>query len=73
MIAGAVFTGPLWLYQIWAFITPGLRKNERKYTVIFIVASTLLFAAGMALAYLVLSQGPEHPARRRPAPARRRC
>jgi sec-independent protein translocase protein TatC len=57
VIAGAVFTGPLWLYQIWAFITPGLRKNERKYTIIFIVTSTILFAAGMSLAYVVLSKG----------------
>lgn len=57
VISGAVFTGPLWLYQIWAFITPGLRRKERKYTVIFIVVSTVLFAAGMTLAYLVLSKG----------------
>lgn len=56
-IAGAVFTGPLWLYQIWAFITPGLRKNERKYTLWFVAASTILFASGMALAYVVLSKG----------------
>lgn len=55
-IAGTVFTAPLWLYQIWAFITPGLRKNERKYTVIFIVSSTLLFIVGMGLAYIVLRQ-----------------
>lgn len=57
VISGAVFTGPLWLYQIWAFITPGLRSKERKYTVIFIMASTVLFAAGMALAYVVLAKG----------------
>ncbi|MGH8861204.1 MAG: twin-arginine translocase subunit TatC [Jatrophihabitantaceae bacterium] len=57
VISGAVFTAPLWLYQIWAFITPGLRKNERKYTIVFIVTSTLLFAAGMTLAYVVLSKG----------------
>jgi sec-independent protein translocase protein TatC len=56
-ITGAVFTAPLWLYQIWAFITPGLRKNERRYTIGFIVASTVLFAAGMTLAYVVLSKG----------------
>jgi sec-independent protein translocase protein TatC len=56
-IAGAVLTGPLWLYQIWAFITPGLRKNERKYTLVFICTSTVLFAGGMSLAYLVLSRG----------------
>jgi len=57
VIAGAVFTGPFWLYQIWAFITPGLRKNERKYTLAFIVSSTLLFIAGMTLAFLVLYKG----------------
>jgi sec-independent protein translocase protein TatC len=56
-ISGAVLTGPLWLYQIWAFITPGLRKNERKYTLWFIFFSTILFAAGVALAYVVLSKG----------------
>jgi sec-independent protein translocase protein TatC len=57
VISGAVFTGPLWLYQIWAFVTPGLRKNERKYTLIFIAASTVLFAGGVTLAYVVLSKG----------------
>jgi sec-independent protein translocase protein TatC len=56
-ISGAVVTGPLWLYQIWAFITPGLRKNERKYTLWFIFFSTILFAAGVTLAYVVLSKG----------------
>jgi sec-independent protein translocase protein TatC len=57
VISGAVITAPFWLYQIWAFITPGLRKTERRYTLGFIGASTVLFAAGMALAYLVLSKG----------------
>jgi sec-independent protein translocase protein TatC len=57
VISGAVFTGPLWLYQIWAFVTPGLRKNERKYTLIFMAASTVLFAGGVTLAYVVLSKG----------------
>jgi sec-independent protein translocase protein TatC len=57
VITGAIFTSPLWLFQIWAFITPGLRKNERKYTIIFVALSTVLFAAGMALAYAVLSKG----------------
>jgi sec-independent protein translocase protein TatC len=56
-IAGGALTAPFWLYQIWGFITPGLRKNERKYSVIFIITSTLLFIAGAGLAYLVLSKG----------------
>jgi sec-independent protein translocase protein TatC len=57
VIAGAVLTAPLWLYQIWAFITPGLRKNERRYTLVFVAGSTLLFAAGVCLAYIVLAKG----------------
>jgi sec-independent protein translocase protein TatC len=56
-IAGMVLTGPLWLYQVWGFITPGLRKNERKYTLIFVVGSTVLFIGGVALAYAVLTKG----------------
>ena len=57
VIAGAVLTAPLWLYQIWGFVTPGLRKNERKYTRWFVASSTILFVAGMSLAYVVLSKG----------------
>jgi sec-independent protein translocase protein TatC len=57
VISGAIFTGPLWLYQIWAFITPGLRRNERRYTLAFVAASTVLFAAGCTLSYVVLSKG----------------
>lgn len=54
-MSGAIFTAPIWLHQIWAFITPGLHKNERRYTIAFILTSTLLFIAGMGLAYLTLS------------------
>jgi sec-independent protein translocase protein TatC len=57
VIAGAVLSAPFWLYQIWAFITPGLRKNERKYTLSFIAASSVLFALGVGLAYVVLTKG----------------
>jgi sec-independent protein translocase protein TatC len=56
-IAGAVLTAPLWLYQIWAFVTPGLKRNERRYSIIFILSSTVLFALGVALAYVVLATG----------------
>ena len=57
VISGAVFTAPFWLYQIWAFVTPGLRRNERRYSIIFILASTVLFLAGAVLAYLTLYRG----------------
>jgi sec-independent protein translocase protein TatC len=57
VIVGTIFSAPFWLYQIWAFITPGLRKNERRYTVAFIAISTVLFAVGMTLAYLLVDKG----------------
>jgi sec-independent protein translocase protein TatC len=57
VISGTILSAPVWLYQIWGFITPGLKRNERKYTRWFIVVSSLLFFAGVALAYLVLARG----------------
>jgi sec-independent protein translocase protein TatC len=55
-IVGMVISAPFWLYQLWAFITPGLRRTERRWTVVFVAASTLLFAAGAALSYFTLSK-----------------
>src|SRR3954469_4258076 len=57
VVAGAILTAPLWLYQLWAFVTPGLRRNERRWTVAFVSSSSALFAAGMALAYFTLYKG----------------
>ncbi|MEO7260364.1 MAG: twin-arginine translocase subunit TatC [Jatrophihabitantaceae bacterium] len=56
-VAGAVLTAPLWLYQLWAFVTPGLRRHEKRWTVAFVASSTVLFALGMSLAYFTLYKG----------------
>src|SRR5262249_42962126 len=54
VIAGLVLSAPFWLYQLWAFITPGLKRNERKWTVVFVASGSVLFALGVTLAYVVL-------------------
>jgi len=56
-IVGIVLSAPFWLYQVWAFITPGLKRNEKRYGIAFVVASTGLFGLGAALAYISLSKG----------------
>ncbi len=56
-IAGVVLSAPFWLWQIWAFLTPGLKQNEKRYGVSFVAAASLLFALGSALAYISLKAG----------------
>lgn len=54
LFVGVVISSPVWLYQIWAFIMPGLKKKEKRYAVGFIGAAVPLFLAGILLAYVVL-------------------
>jgi sec-independent protein translocase protein TatC len=56
-IAGVAVSAPLWLHQVWRFITPGLKRNERRYGLSFVLASTALFALGAVLAYYSLRAG----------------
>lgn len=57
VVVGMLFTSPFWLYQLWRFITPGLHKNERRWTMVFLGTSVPLFLAGTALAFFVLPKG----------------
>ncbi len=54
MMAAFVISLPFTLYQIWAFIAPGLYDNEKKLMLPVIFASTLLFICGMAFAYFAV-------------------
>lgn len=58
-LAAVIVTCPIWLYQIWAFIVPGLHAHERRSTKLFAVVAGPLFVAGVAVAYYVLPKGIE--------------
>ena len=48
---GIIVSLPIILWQIWRFITPGLKDKERRYIVPFVFSSIIFFAAGIAVAY----------------------
>ena len=54
LFLGVLVTSPWWLYQLWAFITPGLTHKERRYALAFIAAGVPLFLSGAALAWFAL-------------------
>jgi sec-independent protein translocase protein TatC len=58
-LSGVILSSPVWLYQIWAFVLPGLHRNERRWTMIFVAIAGPLFAAGVAIGYYVLPKGLE--------------
>ena len=53
-LGGLVLAAPVWLYQIWAFIVPGLLAKEKKWTGIVVGCATPLFLFGVGLAYYII-------------------
>jgi sec-independent protein translocase protein TatC len=56
---GLLVSAPVWLYQLWAFITPGLHRHERRWAYAFVAVATPLFVGGSALAFIVVAKGLE--------------
>lgn len=56
-VAGLILSAPVWLYQLWRFVTPGLHKHERRWALGFVAVAVPLFLAGVGLAYWVLPLG----------------
>ena len=54
---GMFLASPIVLWEVWRFITPGLKSREKRYAVPFVVASVALFTAGAAVAMFTFSHG----------------
>lgn len=58
-LTGILLSSPIWIYQLWRFVTPGLHRHEKKWAIAFVAVAVPLFASGVALAYFVLPYGLE--------------
>jgi len=56
VIAGVILSSPVWLYQIWAFVAPGLYAREKRWSYIFLGTAVPLFLIGATLAYWSLGR-----------------
>jgi sec-independent protein translocase protein TatC len=54
LLTGVIFAAPIWIYQLWSFITPALHRKEKRNAIIFSIIATPLFGTGAMLAYLIL-------------------
>ncbi len=56
IFVGFIVSSPVWLYQLWAFVVPGLTPKEKRVSLIFIASTIPLFLAGCWLGYTILPQ-----------------
>jgi sec-independent protein translocase protein TatC len=54
LAAAFVLSSPIWIYQLWRFVSPGLKRNEKKWAYAFTAVAVPLFASGVLLAYYVM-------------------
>jgi len=54
LFAGLALSSPIWLYQLWAFLAPGLHRHEKRWAYSVVAVGVPLFALGAWLAYLIL-------------------
>jgi sec-independent protein translocase protein TatC len=55
--AGVIGASPVWLWNLWGFVAPGLHSREKKYGIAFVATAVPLFLAGVVLAYIFLPKG----------------
>ena len=53
-VGGVVVSCPLWIHQLWRFISPALYAKEKKYALVFVFLGTLLFLSGISFAYFIV-------------------
>ena len=54
VVGGIILSSPIWLFQLWRFVAPGLHKRERKWAYVFTLAAVPLFITGCWLGYAIL-------------------
>lgn len=56
IVVGVIISSPVWLYQLWAFIAPGLYRRERRWAYYFVGSALPLFGVGAAIAYFAMTR-----------------
>jgi sec-independent protein translocase protein TatC len=56
-LVGLAVASPIWMYEIYAFVTPALTPKEKRYTIPFLATAVTLFAVGTVVAYFAMPTG----------------